>query len=196
MFGLKNKLKTDAIITSLACQNDLLLGVTDDRRVLAFDMKDTFQMTRTVRATHITSPDFTNSKFTHISVSLNGLAAIACSDKSILLLDVEAGIWIDRLFGHIGLIDSLYFTPESDFLIAVGEEDAICVWNLGHGRDRKALLTRSQSETLLDFEVKDEFMPSWIRKPSKSCTPSNPILVPKGRWATVKCPCMERFEQN
>ena len=187
MFGLIHKLKLDSLITSLVFDCDALIGATEDRCVLTIDL-DTFLLTRTIKATHITDASFKNSTFIHIEIASNGSsAAVACSDSSILILDLRSGLWTDRVFGHQGLISHLYFTPDADFLVSVGPEESISVWNL----EISAQLTRSQSDSwiggagAIDFEVKDEFLPTWIRKPSKNCTPSTPLVVPKGKWAQV-----------
>lgn len=112
------------------------------------------------------------------------MAAISCSDNSILLIDLNTGNKVNRLFGHSGKVLGLEFTKDGNLLFSCGEDGILVAWKI-----IESLISRSFSESMLStlsMDFPSEYFPAWARKHSKSEVPIvNRDIAPQGRWAQV-----------
>ena len=69
-----------------------------------------------------------------------GLLASAKSDGSIELWDFGAGKIVDRLVGHVGIVNTVAFSPDGSRLISGGDDATAIVWDMGT-RKRTATLS-------------------------------------------------------
>ena len=116
--------------------------------------------------------------------SVTSLAAIACSDNSILVINANNGKKLERLFGHSKSISGLVFMADGKLLISSGTDGIMIAWNVTEDK-----ILRSYSESALNtktIDYKSESFSPKVRTQTKSDLPSqNSHIIPQGRWAQV-----------
>lgn len=167
-----------------------LFAATQDKSVLSYALS-TGKPLRTLKPDQIRDPFFEAGHFIRIAVhSGKGLLAVACSDKSILLLNLKSGQWLDRVHAHSELITGLAFTVNGERLISTGADSLVFIWTVGPLPITKPTLKRASSENILTAKtLKDnvhDALPLWARSHSKSeLPPGQKSLIPQGKWAQV-----------
>lgn len=113
------------------------------------------------------------------------LAAVACSDDSILLIDLNTGKTLDKYGGHAQKIMGLEFAEDKNLLFSCGYDGMLIIWEI-----KEPFIPRSFSEGMLNtysIDLPLEYVPAWARKHSRSEVPTlNRNIIPQGRWAQVR----------
>lgn len=160
-------------------RDQLLLG-TENRKLSFLSLTDG-QVLLSFNWDHLGNT-LSFSKFRSYSTSL---AAIACSDNSILLVDINTGKKLNRYFGHIQNISGLEFSKDGNSLFSCGEDGILISWKI-----TEPSIPRSSSEGILNahsIDLPSEYVPAWVRRHSKSDVPSlTRSIIPQGRWAQVR----------
>jgi WD40 repeat protein len=152
-----------------------LYATTQDKRVVSFSL-DTGSQIQSIKPHPNQDPFFESGSYLKISISNERkIAAIACSDKSIFILDLESHQWITRFSGHSGMITGLAFDHFSETLLSTGADALVLGWEL-----KKEKMTRSSSTPKLQSEHSSE---GQTHVPIDF--PISNELAPKGRWAQV-----------
>jgi WD40 repeat protein len=152
---------------------DQLLCVTENRKISFLSLHDG-QTTLLLSCDYLgNSVSFSRFK------SSKSLAAVACSDNSILLIDLNTGKTLNKYTGHAQKILGLEFAKDKNLLISCGDDGIFILWEL-----KEPCIPRSFSEGMLNVDLPRECVPAWARKHSKSEVPVlNRNMIPQGRWA-------------
>ncbi len=163
-------------------KRDQLLSISENRKISFFSLKDGRKLTSQ-------NWDSIGNSILFCKVNVNSfksMAAIVCSDNSILLIDLNTGRKVDRFFGHSKKILGIEFAKDGeDILFSSGEDGVLIAWKIKVSPN----ITRSFSENVLSLDSVDlpsGSFPAWVRKHSKSDVPAlNRHIIPQGRWAQV-----------